>query len=272
MRGRFHTPISLASALEKQATRNRGYAGKPMDSALTVYLATVGAAPAAGDGFSVFALVAEADIVVQLVLFGLIGMSVTCWAIILNKFITVRSAASQSRRFVDAFWKASALEQAYQASGRYPRSPTAEVFKAGYVELAKLTQQDGGGSMDMGLTENVERALRRTAQVQLNQLERMMAFLATTASTGPFIGLFGTVWGILNALTAIGLAGQASIDKVAGPVGAALIMTAIGLAVAVPAVMGYNWLLNRNKACMAQVRAFAGDLHGVLMGSRQIKR
>jgi len=264
MRRRFHTPISLASALEKQATRNRGYAGKPMDSALTVYLATVGAAPAAGDGFSVFALVAEADIVVQLVLFGLIGMSVTCWAIILNKFITVRSAASQSRRFVDAFWKASALEQAYQASGRYPRSPTAEVFKAGYVELAKLTQQDGGGSMDMGLTENVERALRRTAQVQLNQLERMMAFLATTASTGPFIGLFGTVWGILRAFQKIGETGQASIQTVGPDIAHALIATAVGLLAAIPASMAYNYFNSSIRNIASEIDAFSADFLNIV--------
>ncbi|MBY0234963.1 MAG: MotA/TolQ/ExbB proton channel family protein, partial [Burkholderiaceae bacterium] len=99
-----------------------------------------------------------------------------------------------------------------------------------------------------------------------------LGFLATVGSTSPFIGLFGTVWGILQALTAIGVAGQASIDKVAGPVGEALIMTAIGLAVAVPAVLGYNWLVNRNKAVMTQVRNFAGDLHGVLMGNRQVSK
>jgi biopolymer transport protein ExbB len=118
------------------------------------------------------------------------------------------------------------------------------------------------------VTMNIDRAVGEVN----SKMGSGLGFLATVGSTSPFIGLFGTVWGILNALTAIGVAGQASIDKVAGPVGAALIMTAIGLAVAVPAVIGYNWLLNRNKAAMAQVRAFAGDLHGVLMGSRQVKR
>ena len=95
-----------------------------------------------------------------------------------------------------------------------------------------------------------------------------LAFLATVGSTAPFVGLFGTVWGIYHALTAIGIAGQASIDKVAGPVGEALIMTAIGLAVAVPAVLGYNWLVRRNKVTMEVVRSFGSDLHGVLMGAK----
>ena len=97
--------------------------------------------------------------------------------------------------------------------------------------------------------------------------QRGLSGLATIGSTAPFVGLFGTVWGIYHALTAIGIAGQASIDKVAGPVGEALIMTAFGLAVAVPAVLGYNWLVRRNKAAMDMVRSFAADLHAVLLSA-----
>jgi biopolymer transport protein ExbB len=98
-----------------------------------------------------------------------------------------------------------------------------------------------------------------------------LAFLATVGSTAPFVGLFGTVWGIYHALTAIGIAGQASIDKVAGPVGEALIMTALGLAVAVPAVLGYNWMVRRNKVAMDRVRGFAADLHTMLVGGKTAK-
>jgi biopolymer transport protein ExbB len=101
---------------------------------------------------------------------------------------------------------------------------------------------------------------------EMERLERFMPFLATVGSTAPFVGLFGTVWGIYHALTAIGIAGQASIDKVAGPVGEALIMTAMGLAVAVPAVLGYNWMVRRNKNVMDRLRRFAGDLHALLIG------
>ena len=108
---------------------------------------------------------------------------------------------------------------------------------------------------------------RSVGEVQ-SSLQDGLAFLATVGSTAPFIGLFGTVMGIYHALVAIGLSGNASIDKVAGPVGAALIMTAIGLAVAVPAVLGYNWLVRRNKVTMDSVRSFAADLHGVLMGAK----
>src|SRR3989442_10026915 len=111
-------------------------------------------------------------------------------------------------------------------------------------------------------------SLERAIDVISNRLQPGLAFLATVGSTAPFVGLFGTVWGIYHALTAIGIAGQASIDKVAGPVGEALIMTAFGLAVAVPAVLGYNWLVRRNKGTMEAGRSFSRDLHGLLMGAR----
>ena len=112
----------------------------------------------------------------------------------------------------------------------------------------------------------VTMSVQRSVDNVNNRLQDGLAFLATVGSTAPFVGLFGTVWGIYHALTAIGIAGQASIDKVAGPVGEALIMTAIGLAVAVPAVMGYNWLVRRNKVLMETVRSFGADVHAVLLG------
>jgi biopolymer transport protein ExbB len=108
---------------------------------------------------------------------------------------------------------------------------------------------------------SIQRAIDRVQ----SRMQDGLAFLASVGSVAPFVGLFGTVWGIYHALTAIGVAGQASIDKVAGPVGEALIMTAIGLAVAVPAVLGYNWLVRRNKSAMEDVRSFSSDLHSVLL-------
>ena len=113
------------------------------------------------------------------------------------------------------------------------------------------------------VTLSIQRAIERVQ----SRLQNGLALLATVGSTAPFVGLFGTVWGIYHALTAIGVAGQASIDKVAGPVGEALIMTAIGLAVAVPAVLGYNWLVRRNKGAMDEVRGFGNDLHSVLLAT-----
>src|SRR6202022_2777620 len=110
-------------------------------------------------------------------------------------------------------------------------------------------------------------SLQRAVEQVNSKLQNGLGLLATVGSVAPFVGLFGTVWGILNALVSIGIAGQASIDKVAGPVGEALIMTAIGLAVAVPAVLGYNWLIRRNKAAMDRVRSFGADLHAVLLSA-----
>src|SRR5213079_1961515 len=123
------------------------------------------------------------------------------------------------------------------------------------------------GNVDLNtwITMSVQRAVDNVH----SRTQDGLAFLATVGSTAPFVGLFGTVWGIYHALTAIGIAGQASIDKVAGPVGEALIMTAMGLAVAVPAVLGYNWLVRRNKSAMEQVRSFGLDLHAVLLSSAQ---
>src|SRR5208282_6047053 len=117
------------------------------------------------------------------------------------------------------------------------------------------------------LNEWVTMSIQRSQENVGNRLQDGLAFLATVGSTSPFVGLFGTVWGIYHALTAIGIAGQASIDKVAGPVGEALIMTAMGLAVAVPAVLGYNWLIRRNKNAMDQVKSFGADLHAVLLSA-----
>jgi biopolymer transport protein ExbB len=116
----------------------------------------------------------------------------------------------------------------------------------------------------------VSQSIQRVVEQIVNRLQGGLVVLATVGSTAPFVGLFGTVWGIYHALTAIGIAGQASIDKVAGPVGEALIMTAIGLAVAVPAVFGYNWLVRRNKVAIEQVRNFGSDLHSVLLGGVRI--
>ena len=121
------------------------------------------------------------------------------------------------------------------------------------------------GSVD--LNEWISMSIQRAIENVQSRTQDGLAFLATVGSTAPFVGLFGTVWGIYHALTAIGIAGQASIDKVAGPVGEALIMTAIGLAVAVPAVLGYNWLVRRNKAAMERVRGFGADLHAVLLSA-----
>ncbi|MGZ5105541.1 MAG: MotA/TolQ/ExbB proton channel family protein, partial [Usitatibacter sp.] len=137
----------------------------------------------------------------------------------------------------------------------------------------KSTQHHEGKLLEqIDLNTWVTMSLQRAVDNVSSRLQDGLAFLATVGSTSPFVGLFGTVWGIYHALTAIGIAGQASIDKVAGPVGEALIMTAFGLAVAVPAVLGYNWLVRRNKVANEQLRAFGADLHMVLMSGGGIAK
>jgi biopolymer transport protein ExbB len=168
----------------------------------------------------------------------------------------------QAREAQKRFWNAGSVQEGLK--GLKQGSPFRFIAESGmqaaeHHEGALLEQID----LSTWVTMSVQRAVDNVS----SRLQDGLAFLATVGSTAPFVGLFGTVWGIYHALTAIGIAGQASIDKVAGPVGEALIMTAIGLAVAVPAVLGYNWLVKRNKNAMEQVRAFAADLHQVLMTS-----
>jgi biopolymer transport protein TolQ len=232
-----------------------------MDHVLPVYLASV---TAADDGFSILALVFEADLIVQGVLFLLLGMSVACWAIVINKYLAVRRATQQSQAFLDAFWRAQALDEVYQRLGRFPAAPVAAVFKAGHDELTRLTASHSEGAMDLGLTENIERALRRTQNVELNQLERLIPFLATTGSTAPFIGLFGTVWGILRAFQKIGATGQASIQTVGPDIAHALVATAVGLLAAIPAVMAYNFFNSRIKSVASEMDAFSSDFLNIV--------
>jgi biopolymer transport protein ExbB len=142
-------------------------------------------------------------------------------------------------------------------------SPYRFIAESGLEATSKHTGLLGGVDLNEWITMSIQRSIENVQ----SRTQDGLAFLATVGSTAPFVGLFGTVWGIYHALTAIGIAGQASIDKVAGPVGEALIMTAIGLAVAVPAVLGYNWLVRRNKAAMERVRGFGADLHAVLLSA-----
>ena len=212
-------------------------------------------------------LIVNGHAVDQIVLAVLLIMSAGSWFITFTKLWDQHKLGKEIRETREVFFKKASLADGVKAlpEGSAVRYIAQTAFEAGEHHEGTLTENIDRNSW---VTVNIDRAVSDVNA----KLTSGLGFLATTGSTSPFIGLFGTVWGILNALTAIGVAGQASIDKVAGPVGAALIMTAIGLVVAVPAVIGYNWLLNRNKVVMSQVRAFAGDLHGVLMGSRQISK
>jgi biopolymer transport protein ExbB len=205
------------------------------------------------------ALWSQSDWVTKGVLAILVIMSMGSWYIMIVKIIEQAKIGGQARDATKKFWDAGTVRQGADALA--PASPFRFIAEAGL----DATKKHGGMLDQIDLNTWVTMGIQRAVERIQSRLQDGLAFLATVGSTAPFVGLFGTVWGIYHALTAIGVAGQASIDKVAGPVGEALIMTAIGLAVAVPAVLGYNWLVRRNKGVMDEVRAFSADLHAVLL-------
>jgi biopolymer transport protein ExbB len=213
--------------------------------------------------YGIQALWAQGDFVAKGVLILLVLMSAYSWFIIFTKWWEQKRLLSQAAEAEKNFWAADNIKNGVTkltGKGNIFKAIASEAIDAAEHHDTRLTQQ-------VPLHEWIDNVIARGVARIGSALTTQLPFLATTGSTAPFIGLFGTVWGIYHALVAIGVAGQASIDKVAGPVGEALIMTAIGLAVAVPAVLGYNWLVRRNKAVMDSVRSFGADLHAVLMST-----
>lgn len=220
----------------------------------------VASAPTAVDNpYGLVALWTQSDLVAKGVLVLLALMSIGSWYVIITKLIEQARISRQGKDAHKKFWDADSVRQGTDALKK--DSPYRFVAEAGI----HATGKHKGLLQHIAFNEWVTLGITRAVERIQASLQNGLAFLATVGSTAPFVGLFGTVWGIYHALTAIGVAGQASIDKVAGPVGEALIMTAIGLAVAVPAVLGYNWLVRRNKAALDSVRAFGNDLHSVLL-------
>jgi biopolymer transport protein ExbB len=192
-------------------------------------------------------------------------MSLFSWYIMLTKLWDQRKLKQSSRVVEKQFWTAPSIKDGVERlkKGDDFRNIAEDGLRAASHHDGRLTDR-------IDLHEWITMSLQRSVDVVNSKLQSGMAFLATVGSTAPFVGLFGTVWGIYHALINIGLAGQASIDKVAGPVGEALIMTAIGLAVAVPAVLGYNWLIRRNKSVQDGLRNFAADLHAYLISGARV--
>ena len=231
---------------------------------------TAAPAPAAGGARSVEivdnpygleALWKGGDIVAKVTLAILAIMSMGSWYIIITKVYEQFRMRLQARDADKSFWNAPTVRQG--AEKLKEGSPYRFIAESGLEATTKHVGLLGNVDLNTWISMSIQRAIDNVQ----SRTQDGLAFLATVGSTAPFVGLFGTVWGIYHALTAIGIAGQASIDKVAGPVGEALIMTAFGLAVAVPAVLGYNWLVRRNKAAMDMVRSFAADLHAVLLSA-----
>jgi biopolymer transport protein ExbB len=211
--------------------------------------------------YGLSALWGQGDAVAKGTLLILVLMSMGSWYVIFTKFAEQAKLNKQAKAAQDSFWSANTVAQGKDTLEE--GSAFRFIAEKGLEGASKHTGLLGAVDFNEWVTMSIQRAI---GNVQ-SRMQDGLAVLATVGSTAPFVGLFGTVWGIYHALVKIGMSGQASIDKVAGPVGEALIMTAIGLAVAVPAVLGYNFLVRRNKAVMEQVNAFGSDLHAVLLGS-----
>lgn len=205
------------------------------------------------------------DFIARGVLVILAIMSLGTWYIMITKYFEQARLLGASRVATKNFWTKPSVRDG--AATLKSNSPFRYIADTG---IAATEHHEGTLTESIDLPTWVTMSVQRAVETIQSRLQGGLAFLATVGSTAPFVGLFGTVWGIYHALTAIGIAGQASIDKVAGPVGEALIMTAMGLATAVPAVLGYNWLVRRNKTSMERVRYFASDLHSVLVGGTRI--
>ncbi len=211
--------------------------------------------------YGLAALWSQGDLVAKGTLLIMLVMSMGSWYVIFTKLAEQLRLGRQARAAQEQFWSAGSVRQGADALDQ--DSAFRFIAEKALEGASKHTGMLGAIDFNDWVTMSIQRAI---GNVQ-SRMQDGLALLATVGSTAPFVGLFGTVWGIYHALVKIGVSGQASIDKVAGPVGEALIMTAIGLAVAVPAVLGYNWLVRRNKAAMEQVQSFGSDLHAVLLAS-----
>ena len=219
---------------------------------------------AVANPYGLEALWRDGDIITRSTLIIMIIMSMGSWYIIFTKLFEQSKLMKSAKLVGEGFWSAGSIKKGADSL----EESSAFRFIA---ESALKANDHHEGTLVDSIDKHtwIGMSIQRAVENINNRLQDGLAFLATVGSTAPFVGLFGTVWGILHALTSIGTSGQASIDKVAGPVGEALIMTAIGLAVAVPAVMGYNWLIRRNKSVMERVRAFSGDVQNVLLAGKR---
>lgn len=237
-----------------------------------ISLAAAGTAQA-GQELDLFQLVLSSGGVVLGVLFVLIVFFVLATFVIGYKAFQTHGASKETEEFLDAFWQQKRLDAVYEQAKKYRRSPVAAMFKAGYVELMRLTRErqqspEGGTELHaMGELENVERALRRSFIAEMTHLESLTPFLATVGSSAPFVGLFGTVWGIMDAFRNIGAKGSANLATVAPGIAEALITTAIGLVAAIPAVMAFNYFSRRIKVISNEMDSFSNDYLNIIKRS-----
>lgn len=227
-------------------------------------------------------MIGNAGPMVQFVMLLLLFFSIMSWAIILIKYRYIRKAFKESAEFTDFFWKSRDLSNAYVKAKQLHGSPLARIFRIGYVELKKSSQSgaqpnppraagnQAAGSQNMSLdnrftgTDNIKRALRRAIATEMTRMTQMVPFLATTGNTAPFIGLFGTVWGIMNSFHGIGLKGSANLAVVAPGISEALVATAAGLAAAIPAVIAFNFFMSKIRVVESELQSFSADFLNIV--------
>jgi biopolymer transport protein TolQ len=224
-------------------------------------------------------MIRNAGPVVQFVMLLLLFFSIMSWAIILIKYRYIRRAYKESAEFTDFFWKSRDLSNAFAKAKQLPGSPMARIFRIGYVELKKLSQSatpvsptvnQPSVSKNMSLdarftgTDNIKRALRRAISTEMTRVSQMVPFLATTGNTAPFIGLFGTVWGIMHSFVGIGQKGSANLAVVAPGISEALVATAAGLAAAIPAVIAFNFFMSKINVVESELQSFSADFLNII--------
>ncbi|MBU1052247.1 MAG: protein TolQ [Proteobacteria bacterium] len=223
-----------------------------------------------------FHMISNAGIVVQGVLLTLVLFSVSTWTIIFLKYKYIKRAYKESEFFIDYFWRSRDFSDVYTKSKEMTGSPVARIFRIGYVELTKLSQSGVSStpktsdSEDVSISsrfvgmDNIKRALRRAINSEVTSLTHLVPFLATTGNTAPFIGLFGTVWGIMNSFHGIGLRGSATLAVVAPGISEALVATAAGLAAAIPAVIAFNYFMQKIRNIDSELQSFAADFLNIV--------
>ncbi|MCX7943170.1 MAG: protein TolQ [Deltaproteobacteria bacterium] len=216
-------------------------------------------------------LITHSGPVVTAVLIILVLFSIGSWAVIIYKFLQFRKAFIKTNSFINMFWESRRLDEIYENSIKYIESPVARVFRAGYNEMIKVKkklekkeQESGSMGDELSGLDNITRAMKRSHTAEITHLESLVPFLATTGSTTPFIGLFGTVWGIMVAFQDIGRVGSANLATVAPGISEALIATATGLAAAIPAVIAYNYFNSKIKVLDAEMESFTSDFLNII--------
>ena len=245
--------------------------GRPERLENTVVDAVTLSGSTAALDFSLFALFMRADIVVQAVIVGLLVASVWCWAIIIQKVRNIRDLNTQANKFESTFWSGGSLDDLYDRIGTQPDDPMSAIFIAAMREWRRALSKGGsaGNGGQVGLSDRIERVMQITVMREMDHVERHMTFLASTGSTAPFIGLFGTVWGIMNSFQAIAMSKNTSLAVVAPGIAEALFATALGLLAAIPAVLAFNKLSKDLDRYAARLDTFAGEFSAIV--SRQME-